>query len=303
MTIHRVLLATFSLLCVAAEVVAQDVEPRRWTPFPVGTTVVGVGVLWGEGDVAFDPLLKLTDTTVATTATEVSVIHAFDLFGQTARVDLRLPQQHVRWKGLLDGTPRTRDVWGLADPRVRLSVNFVGAPALSGKEFLAYRAAHPVNTVVGAALAVNLPLGEYDEDKLLNLGNNRFAVTPQLGAVHHRGHWSYELTGSVSLFTENREFLVDQTREQDPLFALQAHVIYAPGPWFASLGAAYDWGGESRVEGVAKGDYRETLFFGLSAGISIDQRSSVQVTYVGNRAQKDIGADSDNVGLAYTIRF
>ena len=70
-----------------------------------------------------------------------------------------------------------------------------------------------------------------------------------------------------------------------------------------SLGAAYDWGGESRVEGVAKGDYRETLFFGLSAGISIDQRSSVQVTYVGNRAKKDIGADSDNVGLAYTIRF
>lgn len=56
-------------------------------------------------------------------------------------------------------------------------------------------------------------------------------------------------------------------------------------------------------KGVAKGDYRETLFFGLSAGISIDQRSSVQFTYVGNRAQKDIGADSDNVGLAYTIRF
>jgi hypothetical protein len=294
---------TVSLLCVAAGVLAQDVEPRRWTPFPVGTTVFAVGVLRGEGDVAFDPLLKLTDTTVETTATEVSVIHAFDLFGQTARVDVRLPQQHVRWKGLLDGAPRIRDVRGLADPRVRLSVNFVGAPALSGNEFQAYRAAHPVHTVVGAALAVNLPLGKYDEDRLLNLGNNRFAFTPQLGMVHSRGHWSYELTGSVSLFTDNREFVVDQTREQDPLFALQAHVVYAPGPWFASLGAAYDWGGESTVEGVAKGDYRETLFFGLSAGISINQQSSVQVSYVGNRAQKDIGSDSDNIGLAYTIRF
>jgi hypothetical protein len=265
--------------------------------------VVGLGVIRGEGDVAFDPLLRLTDTTVETTTTELSVVHAFDLFGQTARVDFRLPHQHARWEGLLDGAPRTRDVRGLADPRVRLSVNLVGAPALSGSEFQAYRAAHAVNTVVGAALAVTLPLGEYDEDRLLNLGNNRFAVTPQLGVVHSRGHWSYELTGSVSLFTDNSEFLVDQTREQDPLFALQAHVVYAPGPWFASLGAAYDWGAESTVDRVAKGDYRETLFFGLSAGISIDQQSSVQVAYVGSRAQKDIGSDSDNVGLAYSIRF
>jgi hypothetical protein len=135
----------------------------------------------GEGDVAFDPLLKLTDTMVETTATEVSVIHAFDLFGQTAHIDVRLPQQHVRWKGLLDGAPRTRDVRGLADPRVRLSVNLTGAPTLSGNKFQAYRAAHTVNTAVGAALAVTLPLGEYNEDKMLNLVNNRFAITPQLG--------------------------------------------------------------------------------------------------------------------------
>jgi hypothetical protein len=302
MNTHHILGAV-SLLCIAGGVVAQDVEPRRWTPLPVGTTVVGLGVIRGEGDVAFDPLLKLEETTVETTTTEVSVVHAFDLFGQTARVDVRLPQQHARWEGLLDGAPRTRDVRGLADPRVRLSVNLVGAPALSGNAFQAYRASQAVNTVVGAALAVTLPLGEYDEDRLLNLGSNRFAVTPQLGVVHSRGHWSYELTGSVSLFTDNSEFLVDQTREQDPLFALQAHVVYAPGPWFASLGAAYDWGGESTVDGVAKGDYRETLFFGLSAGISIDRQSSVQVAYVGSRAQKDIGSDSDNVGLAYSIRF
>ncbi len=299
---HR-FLGVVSLLCLAAGAAANDVEPRRWTPLPIGTTVVGLGLIRGEGDVAFDPLLKLADATVETTTTEVSVVHAFDLFGQTARFDVRVPQQHARWEGLLDGAPRTRDVRGLADPRLRLSVNFIGAPALSGSEFQAYRAAHAVNTVVGAALAVTLPLGEYDEDKLLNLGNNRFAITPQLGAVHTRGPWSYELTGSVSFFTDNSEFLVDQTREQDPVFALQAHVVYAPGPWFASLGAAYDWGGESAVDGVTKDDYRETLFFGASAGIAIDQRSSVQIVYVGSRTQSDIGSDTDNVGLAYSIRF
>ena len=302
-TTHRIL-GGVSLLVVAGGVAANDVEPRRWTPLPIGTTVVGVGLIRGDGDISFDPLLRLEGATVKSTTTEVSVVHAFDLFGQTARFDVRAPQQHARWEGLLDGAPRTRDVRGLADPRLRLSVNFIGAPALSGTEFQAYRAAHTVNTVVGAALAVTLPLGEYQDDKLLNLGNNRFAITPQLGVVHSRGPWSYELTGSVAFFTDNGDFLVDQTREQDPVFALQAHVVYAtPGGWFASLGAAYDWGGESAVDGVTKDDYRETLFYGASAGVAIDRRSSVQIAYVGSRTQTDIGSDTDNIGLGYSIRF
>ena len=138
----------------------------------------------------------------------------------------------------------------------------------SGQEFLAYRASHPVNTVVGAALALTLPLGEYQKDKLLNLGQNRFAIQPQLGVVHTRGPWSYELTGSVSFFTDNNEFLVDHSRAQDPVLLLQTHAVYAdPRGWWASAGAAYDWGGASRVDGVAKDDYREDLLYGGAVGL------------------------------------
>ena len=122
--------------------------------------------------------------------------------------------------------------------------------------------------------------------------------------MHTRGAWSYELTGSADFFTDNDEFLIAKTREQDPIYALQAHVVYAPSPiWWAALGGAYAWGGESTVDGVAKDDYRETLFFGASAGLAIDRRSSVQVTYVGTRAQTTIGSDTDNIGLGYSIRF
>jgi hypothetical protein len=69
------------------------------------------------------------------------------------------------------------------------------------------------------------------------------------------------------------------------------------------MGGAYAWGGESTVDGVAKDDYRETLFFGASTGLAIDRQSSVQVTYVGTRAQTAIGSDTDNIGLGYSIRF
>jgi hypothetical protein len=53
-------------------------------------------------------------------------------------------------------------------------MNLYGAPPLSGKDYAAYRAKMDVETIVGAGLAVRLPTGQYMDDKLINLGENRF---------------------------------------------------------------------------------------------------------------------------------
>ena len=303
MNTYCIILAV-STSMLAAGLAAEDIEPRRWTSLPVGTTVLSVGAIRTDGDIAFDPVLEIEDATVESTTTVVSVIRAFDLLGQTARLDVRLPHKHSRWEGLLRGEPRSVDRRGPGDPRLRLSINFLGSPALRGREFQAYRASHPVNTTAGAALAVTLPLGEYQNDKLLNLGQNRFAITPQLGVVHTRGPWSYEVTGSVSFYTKNSEFLVDHTREQDPIFALQTHAVHtSPGGWWASLSAAYDWGGESAIDGVAKSDYREDLLYGVAAGFAIAPQATIQIAYVASRVQTAIGWDSDNFAIGCSFRF
>lgn len=258
-----------ALLCLSltGPTIAQDIEPRRWTPLPVGTNVIGAAAIHTAGDVFFDPVLKVEDTTVEIESVILSFLHAFDLFGQSARFDVRLPHQRARWEGVLNGAPKSATRQGLGDPRLRLSVNFLGAPALTGKEYRSYRASHPINTVAGAALAVTLPLGEYEQDKLLNLGKNRFVIRPQIGVVHTRGPWSYELTGSILFFTDNNAFNRTQKLEQDPLFALQSHIIYkSTGGWWASVGAAYDRGGESKLDGVRKDDSKQDLLFGVSAG-------------------------------------
>lgn len=292
------------MLLFTGPALAQDIEPRRWTHLPVGMNLLGAGAIYTDGDIAFDPVLEIEDATVEVKTALVSYLHAFDLAGRSARFDVRLPYQDARWEGLLAGEPASVERHGLADPRLRLSVNFIGAPALKGKQYQAYRAAHSVNTVVGAALSVRLPLGEYKKDKLLNLGENRFVFRPQLGFVHTRGHWSYELTGSVFLYTENDDFFGNNKREQALLYALQTHLVYtAPQHWWVSVGAAHDWGGESKIDGENKDDERRDLLYGISAGLPIGSRSSVKLAYVASRSSEDVGKDSDSVALGYSIRF
>jgi hypothetical protein len=284
--------------------IGQDIEPRRWTPLPVGMNVLGAGFIHTDGDIAFDPVLEIDDATVEIDAAIVSYLHAFDLLGKSARFDIRLPYMDARWEGLLAGEPASVERRGFGDPRVRLSVNFLGAPALKGKAFHAYRASHQTNTVVGAALSVTLPLGEYKQDKLLNLGENRYIFRPQLGFVHTRGHWSYELTGSVFLYTDNDEFFGNDKREQEPLYALQTHLVYSsPQRWWVSIGAAHNLGGKSSVNGVKKDDRKRDALFGVSAGVPIGLRSSVKLAYVGSRTREDTGKDTDSVAFAYSIRF
>ena len=291
-------------LSVAAPAPAQDIEPRRWTPLPVGLNVISAGLSYDQGNIAFDPALQIEDATIEVKSAVVSYLHAFDLFGKSARVDVVLPYLDARWEGMLNGLAASTERSGFGDPRVRLSVNFLGAPALSGKEYQAWRASQRVSTVAGVALAVRLPLGEYKRERLLNLGANRFMFRPQIGVVHTRGHWSYELTGSVFLFTDNDEFAATSKREQDPVFALQSHVVYAsPKGWWWSAGAAYDWGGKSTIDDVDKDDRRAEVLFGLSAGFSIDRHHSIKIAYVGRRSREEVGSDRDSLAVGWSGRF
>lgn len=293
-------------LCLAApqSLWAQDLEPRRWTHLPVGSNYISAFAIDTSADVFLDPVLLIEDGEADFRTAGFSYLHAFDLAGKSARFDVRIPYQRARWSGLLDGEFRTVRRSGFADPRLRLSVNFLGAPALRGEAFRQYRTSRPVHTVAGAALSVTLPLGEYMEDRLLNIGQNRYTIRPQIGAVHIRGPWAFELTGSVFFHTDNDNFRGTRRREQDPLAAVQTHIIHTfrPGLW-ASLSAGYGWGGESTVDGAPRDDARSDFLSALSIGIPINRTTGIRFSYVRVRTNEDIGSDSDNFAIAISRSF
>jgi len=293
------------LLSAVATALVQDSEPRRWTQLPVGTNVAGVSYLYTSGDIHADPTLRIDDGEVHLHTIVAGYSHYFALADMTARVDVQIPYQIGRWKGLLDGVPKsvTRD--GLADPRLRFSVDFAGAPALEAEAFQDYVQRTESRTIGGAALALRVPLGEYMDDKLINLGENRFSVEAQLGIVHKEGSWSFELTGSMFLYTPNDDFFNGNTLRQDPFFAVQGHVVQQfDGGFWVSADAAYGRGGEFRINGVNKDDERSNLLYGLTFGFSIPSVGSFRMGYLRRESLNNVGLDRANTALAsWSLRF
>ncbi|HEX9708337.1 MAG TPA: transporter [Steroidobacteraceae bacterium] len=77
-------------------------------------------------------------------------------------------------------------------------------------------------TTLGASLTVSMPTGEYRSDKLINVGNNRWAIKPELGLSHPIGPWYLEAYAGLWLFGDNDDFLSGQRRAQDPLASFPA---------------------------------------------------------------------------------
>jgi len=290
-------LVAFSLALFSfGQAAGQDVEPRRWTPLPAGLNVVGAGYAHVEGDVFFNPVLQVEDASVSGQATAISYVRSFSVGEKLLRLDVIVPWANMRWSGLLNGASATVSRVGLADPSIRLSMILAGGKP----DKLA-----PSHTVIGAAIKINVPLGEYLDDKLLNLGENRFVVRPQIGVLHTRGKWSYELTGSVFLYGDNDDFYGGSKLQQDPLYAVQSHIIRTfarPGYWVA-LSAAYGRDGRSTV-GVAKADDSRRLFLSaLAAGIPVGRKQGIKFAYVRSRTNTPTGGDVDTLSVGWSYRF
>lgn len=282
----------------------QDIEPRRWSHLPLGSDFAAGAYAYTTGDITLDPVLRIEDAEFDLQTVAGKYIRSFELLGKSARFDLIQGYQNGRWNGLLNGVPTTvkRDGW--TDTTLRFAINLIGAPPLKGKEFAEYRAQADHETIVGAGLAMQLPTGEYFDDKLINLGSNRFTFRPQLGVVHNRGKWSVELTTAAWIYTDNADFFNGKKLEQDPLYTADAHLIYTflPGLW---LGASVGYGGgsESTVNGIPGDDQQNNLGWGLGLGIPINRALGVKVAYIGTRTHARTGLDADTLTCAFSVMW
>jgi hypothetical protein len=268
------LLVGCGLVVGAAAARAQDIEPRAYSNAPVGVNFLVAGYAHSHGGLSLDPSLPVTDARLESSAAVLAYARVLDLWGVSGRFDAVVPYASLSGTADYGGQPVQRSIHGFANPAFRLSANLLGAPALTLQEFGAYRQ----DLIVGASVQVGAPLSQYDPTRLLNIGTNRWSVKPEVGVSKAIGNWTIEGQAAVTFFGDNTDFFGGSTRKQEPLYALQGHVVHSfrSGIW-AAFDVTYFAGGRSSIDGVAKQDLQQNWRVGATFAIPVDRRNSIKL--------------------------
>jgi len=183
------------------------------------------------------------------------------------------------------GSTVSQSASGYADPSVQLDINLFGTSPLKSTVDLLNN--EPTWTI-DAAVLLALPVGEYDGDKLVNMGLNRWYGRLALPIKYHFGVFapgymsSFELTPSVWIFAENDDFL-GQSLENDPLLQLEAHLTQDfTRTFFGSLDLLYRGGFQSEINGVEAGEELDIGDLGFTLNFQASDNLYLRTTYSSN---------------------
>lgn len=291
---------------------AQDLEPRAYSNSPTGLTFAIGSYTYSKGTVLPDPALPIDNGKIEAHTAIFALATTLNVFGKSSKLDMIIPYSSLAGQADLTVptlTPtgqvvpvtvhRERYVTDFGDPFFRFSMNFYGAPALTMEEFKNYKQ----NVIIGGSLRVGVPLGHYDEDKILNVGSNRWSFRPELGISKAFDRLTIEVAPGVTFYTNNGDYFNGHTREQAQLYSVQANVSYAIAPlcWLAVNGSYYV-GARSTVDGVENNDEQEGGRVGATLALPLNRHASIKIyAQRGYNAHGD--KDLDAVGLALQYRF
>jgi len=293
---HRALAGL--LVLASAQAGAADLEPRAYSNAPVGLNFLIAGYGHSQGGLSTDAL-PIEDAQLRINTEVFAYARTLDLWGNSGKIDVVVPFAELSGSALIAGSPQERNVSGALDPRMRLSVNFYGAPALSLQEFGKYRQ----DLLVGASVQVAAPLGQYDPSRLINLGTHRWFIKPEIGISKALGALTLELAEAVTFFTTNDNYFGGKTLEQAPLSSTQVHLVYdfGRGVWGA-LDATYDYGGQTTVNGVQGNDKQENSRAGLTLALPVNRNNSIKLYYSSGVSTRT-GNDYKLGGLFWQYRW
>ena len=287
----------FAVFCVRAE--AGEIEPRAYVNTPVGVNFLLGGYAYTDGDLATSGSSPIKDAELTMDTGLLAYARSMDIWGKSAKFDVILGYSELSGEAMVAGQSRTRNVSGFLDPRFRFSINFLGAPALSVQEFANYQQ----DLIVGASVQVSAPLGQYDKERLVNLGNNRWFVKPDIGISKAWGDFTLELSGGAFFYSDNDDFLDGKKLEQDPVYTTQLHATYnlGRGVW-AAVSGTYDHGGRTTTDGVRNDDQQDNSRAGITLALPVNRHNSVKF-FASSPIHTTAGGDFDLLGVLWQHRW
>lgn len=278
---------------------AQDIEPRSYANAPIGVNFAVAGGAYAWLGFPLDPAVPLTEPDLSTSNALLGYARVLNIGGQSARISVLAPYAWLKGSALYKGEPVSREVQGFTDAKLRLSVNLLGAPAVDLAGFKDYKQ----DLIVGASLTVSAPTGQYDPERLVNIGANRWTVKGEVGASQAAGKWILELSSALEVFTTNSDFFGGITREQDPVWSIKGNIVrnFPKGIW-ASVDGTYFAGGTTTLGGTRRNDLQQNWRAGATVALPVNKRNSIKL-YASTGVYARTGNNFDLVGLVWQYRW
>jgi hypothetical protein len=234
----------------------------------------------------------------------VGFAHTYTLWDRSAMAAIILPMGRVSGEVNIGGKTVSQSASGFGDPMLEFDLNLIGPKAQKNiPDALRYEPGFSLDILADLAL----PVGEYNSDQPLNIGQNRWYGRIGLPIVWQLGAWipgrrtTLEFLPAVWIFGDNTDFM-RQTLKTDPLFQLDAHLTrdFTENLWGA-LDASWYSGGRASINGV-EGTKLDNLGVGLTLGYTINDNVNLTFGYkstIGDSAPTDLRMDGFMVTLVF----
>jgi len=277
---------------------AQELTPRAYWPSPVGTNLLVFGYQNSYGDILTDPSLPVSGVKSDINYLQLAWQGTFNWFSRTGNLQINVPYSWGTTEGYLADQYRERKTSGMADTQVRFAINLLGAPSMD-KEGFRKLLANP-ETIVGVSLLLKLPTGEYQPNKYINIGANRWSAKPAIGGIWPiRPGLLFEFELGAWLFGNNNH-LLGQTSKQKPIYSTEAHLVKLTrtGVW-ASLDINFYHGGRTSIDSITQDDLQNNSRAGVTLFYPWKRQHGLRGSYSKN-IYTESGGDFRILSLSYT---
>ncbi|HAY34899.1 MAG TPA: transporter [Ignavibacteria bacterium] len=282
-------------LMLTETLISQDLEPRNYSILPIGLNAAALGYVYSSGDIVSDANSPVKDLELTSNTIVASYVRTFGLFGKLARVQAVVPFIFLGGDLKINGRDTSGTRNGFADSKIKFGINLIGSPAMEPKEMMQFSE----KFVLGTSLVIAVPTGQYFDEKLINIGSNRWGFKPEIGMSYKLGSFYFEFFTGVWMFTKNSEFLKTNTVTQDPILSLQGHISYLfPSKIWVSGNVGYSGGGDSQINGVEKNDYQRNVRSGFTLSVPLSMSHSVKAS-VNTGVTTRIGGNFTTYSLIY----
>jgi hypothetical protein len=257
---------------------------------------VELAYTYARSNTSIDPSIIVAGARVNLNQGTISYKRYFGFLHRMAWISPSIPIAGLN--GSISGTRINASVVGSGDSSYEMALLLKGGPALNVSEFEDY---HPTTTI-GVSLGITAPTGQYDANKILNLGSDRWSFSPEFAVSWPFGpkqKWAVDAYANSDFFTDNTSYRGRQILRQEPLPGFEGHISYS---FFdrvvTSLDARYSFRGETTVNRVNQNNSQKNFILGSEVIVSLNEKNSLSFI-VAKALVHENGPESTGFSLKY----